>query len=62
MKFFQILCVLIITFTSSLTAKTIEVHEQQIELAQGLQKTELIVHFLEDYARYSAKKSISYGE
>ncbi|ATC96359.1 tetratricopeptide repeat protein [Pseudoalteromonas tunicata] len=62
MKFFQILCVLIITFTSSLTAKTIEVYEQQIELAQGLQKTELIVHFLEDYARYSAKKSISYGE
>ncbi|MBE0364629.1 hypothetical protein PULV_a2361 [Pseudoalteromonas ulvae UL12] len=45
-----------------MSAKSIEVYEKQIDQAQGAEKLELIINFLADYSRYSAKKAISYSE
>ena len=63
MVYFRILiCFISITATFCLAAKTIEVYEKQIEQAQGEQRLNLIIEFLSEYARYSTKKSIDYGQ
>ena len=52
----------IITASFCLAAKTIEVYEKQIEQAQGEQRLTLMIGFLSEYARYSAQKSIVFGQ